>query len=91
MTLWSNIFSLFGRISGSVNGYSLDALYQKLKKKRWKGLLLFLFPSMVIISFSLLHVLARVLEYDLMMSVPMHFVVKYLVFWILPSQSFDLL
>ena len=34
---------------------------------------------------------APVLEYDLMMSVPMHFVVKYLLFWIFPSQSFDLL
>ena len=35
---------------------------------------------------------APVLEYDLMMSVPMHFVVKYIiVFWIFPSQSFYLL
>ena len=41
---------------------------------------------------SVLHLLTPVLEYDLMISVPMHFVVKYIiVLWIFPSQSFYLL
>ena len=41
---------------------------------------------------SVLPVLTPALEYDLMMSVPIHFVVKYIiVLWIFPSQSFYLL